>query len=40
MVKKIVLNFPKEATGKPIASQLIRDYDLQLNRPERQAFIA
>ena len=31
MVKKIVLNFPKEATGKPIASQLIRDYDLQLN---------
>lgn len=31
MIKKIVLNFPQESTGKPIASQLIRDYELELN---------
>lgn len=31
MIKKIILNFPKETTGKPIAGQLIKEYDLELN---------
>ncbi|MEG0377028.1 MAG: NIL domain-containing protein [Eubacterium sp.] len=31
MIKKIVLNFPQETTGKPIASQLIKEFDLELN---------
>ncbi len=31
MTKKLIINFPKEVTGRPIASQLIRKYDLELN---------
>ncbi len=31
MVKKILLNFPKEITAHPISSRLVRKYDLELN---------
>lgn len=29
--KRLVLNFPANTTGKPLASQLIRGYDVELN---------
>ncbi|MDO4288513.1 MAG: NIL domain-containing protein [Eubacterium sp.] len=31
MNRKMILNFPKETTGKPLASQLIRKFDLEMN---------
>lgn len=32
MVKKVVLNFPtKEITARPLSSQLIRKYDIEIN---------
>lgn len=29
--KRLVLVFPKETTGKPLASQLIRNFDVEIN---------